>query len=79
MIPDPGIQNPLNSLRPENCTQAKTIPRGYQVMSGEWIALTPNLQLLKSPLKMILSQLDSEEWDPERSCGSTGLRCFHVL
>ena len=45
--------------------QAKTIPRGYQAISGEWITLTPNLQLLKSPLEMVLSQLDEEEWDPE--------------
>ena len=34
-------------------------------MSGEWVALTPNLQLLKSPPEMILSQLESDEWDPE--------------
>ena len=45
--------------------QAKTIPRGYQATSGEWIALTPNLQLLKSPLEMVLSQLEDEAWDPE--------------
>ena len=34
-------------------------------MSGEWVALTPDLQLLKSLLEMILAKLDEEEWDLE--------------
>ena len=34
-------------------------------MSAEWMVLTPNFQLLKSPPEMVLSQLDNEEWDPE--------------
>ena len=55
----------LNSSRSENCTQAKTIPRGYQATSSEWIALTPNLQLLKSPPEMVLSQLEDNAWDLE--------------
>ena len=29
------------------------IPQGYQATSGEWIVLTPNLEL------------EGEEWDPE--------------
>ena len=33
--------------------------------SGKWVALTPNLQLLKSPPEMILSHLESDKWDPE--------------
>ena len=45
--------------------QARTIPWGYQVTSGEWIVLTPNLQLLKSLPEMILSQTDDEKFDPE--------------
>ena len=60
-----GLTLLLNSLRQENCKQAKTILGGYQATSGEWVALTPNLQLLKSPPAMILSQLESEEWDPD--------------
>ena len=55
----------LNSSRSENCTQAKTIPRANQATSIEWIALTPNLQLLKSPPEMVLSQLEDDAWDPE--------------
>ena len=55
----------LNSSRSENCTQAKTIPRVYQATSSEWIALTPNLQLLKSPPEMVLSQLEDDAWDLE--------------
>ena len=55
----------LNSSRSENCMQAKTIPRGYQATSSEWIALTPNLQLLKSPPEMVLSQLEDNAWDLE--------------
>ena len=31
--------------------------------------MTPDLQLLKSLLEMILAELDDKEWDPERvSC-----------
>ena len=34
-------------------------------MSEECVALTSDLQLLKSLLEMILAELDEEEWDPE--------------
>ena len=61
----PGSQLLLNSSRPENCTQAKIVPRGYQATSGAWVALTPDLQLISSPLQMVLDQpeidLDPEE------------------
>ena len=61
----PGSRLLLNSSRPENCTQAKTIPRGYQATSGAWIALTPDLQLIPTPPEMVLSQFDDNTWDPE--------------
>ena len=60
----PGSRLLLNSSRPENCTQAKIVPRGYQATSGAWIALTPDLQLIPSPPEMVLTQLE-EDWDPE--------------
>ena len=60
----PGSRLLLNSSRPENFTQAKIVPRGYQADSGAWIALTPDLQLIQSPPEMVLDQLE-EEWDPE--------------
>ena len=60
----PGSRLLLNSSRPENCTQAKIVPRGYQATSGAWIALTPDLKLIASPPDMILEQLDGD-WDPE--------------
>ena len=55
----------VSSSKHENCTQAKTIPRGYEATSGEWVALTPGLQILKSPPEMVLEELDDDEWDPE--------------
>ena len=39
-------------------------------MFGEWIALTPNLQLLKSPPEMILEQLGAEDLDAETASHS---------
>ena len=54
----PGSRLLVNSSKPENCTQAKTIHRGYKATSGEWVALTPCLQILKSPLEMVLEKLD---------------------
>ena len=45
--------------------QAKTTPQGYQALSGKWITLTPNLQLLKSPPESISLQLYSKEGDPD--------------
>ena len=60
----PGTRLLLNSSRPENCSQAKIVPQGYQATSGAWIALTPALQLLPTPPEMILAQLE-EDWDPE--------------
>ena len=50
----PGSRLLLNSSRPENCTQAKIVPRGYQATSGAWVTLTPDLQLIASPPEMIL-------------------------
>ena len=64
-FPTPRSRLLLNSSRPENCTQAKTIPQDYEATSGEWVALTPDLQLLKSPPEIVLAELDKEEWDPE--------------
>ena len=61
----PGSRLLVNSSKPENCTQSKTIPRGYEATSGEWVALTPGLQILKSPPEMVLEELDDDEWDPE--------------
>ena len=29
------------------------------------MSLTPGLQILKSPLEMVLEELDDDEWDPE--------------
>ena len=54
----------LNSSRPENCTQAKIVPRGYQATSGAWVALTPRFQLVPTLPELVLDQLD-EEWDLE--------------
>ena len=61
----PGSRLPVNSSKSENCTQAWTIPRGYEATSGEWVSLTPVLQILKSPPEMVLEELDDDEWDPE--------------
>ena len=60
----PGTRLLLNSSRPENCSKATIVPRGYQAASGQWIALTPKLQLLSSPPEMVIAQLE-EDWDPE--------------
>ena len=60
----PGSRLLLNSSRPENCAEAKIVPRGYQATSGAWVALTPRFQLVPMPPELVLDQLD-EEWDPE--------------
>ena len=39
----------LNSSQPESCITDNHVPPGYQTTSGEWVALTPELQLLRSP------------------------------
>ena len=41
----------LNSSHPESCLMNSQTPPGYQTTSGEWVALTPHLQLLTSPLE----------------------------
>ena len=56
----PGSRLLLNSSRPENCTQAKIIPRGYQATLGAWIALTPDLQLIPTPPEMVLTKLEED-------------------
>ena len=61
----PGSRLLLNSSRPENCTQAKIIPRGYQATSGAWITLTPDIQLIPTLPKMVLAKLEEDAWDPE--------------
>ena len=55
----------LNSSKAENCTQVKIIPQGYQATSGAWTALTPDLQLIPSPLEMVLAKLEEDGLDPE--------------
>ena len=45
--------------------QAKTITPGYQLTSGAWIALTPDLQLIPTPPEMVLAKLEEDTWDPE--------------
>ena len=62
----PGSRLLLNSSRPENCTQAKIVPHGYQATSGAWVALTPDLQLIQSPPEMIFEQAEIE-LDPEKA------------
>ena len=42
----PGSRLLVNSLKPENCTQAKTITQGYKATSGKWVSLTTGLQIL---------------------------------
>ena len=59
----PGSRLLLNNSWPENCTQGKIVPRGYQATSGAWIALTPALQQVLLPPELVLDQL-AEEWDP---------------
>ena len=34
-------------------------------MSGAWIALTPDLQLIPTPPEMVLAKLEEDAWDPE--------------
>ena len=45
----PGSRLLLNSSQPESCNTNSQLPPGYQTTSGEWVALTPWLQLLASP------------------------------
>ena len=47
----PGLRLLLNSSQPESCLTNSWLPPGYQTTSGEWVALTPWLQLLTSPLE----------------------------
>ena len=45
----PGSRLLLNSSQPESCIPDNQVLPGYQTISGEWVALTPELQLLRSP------------------------------
>ena len=45
----PGSRLLLNSSQRESCIPDNHVPPGYQTISGEWVALTPELQLLRSP------------------------------
>ena len=61
----PGSRLLLNISRPENCTKENCTLQGYQAISGEWVALTPSLQFLRSPLESTLVPLDSKEGSTE--------------
>ena len=45
----PGSRLLLNSSQPKSCITNSQLPPGYQTTSGEWVVLTPRLQLLTSP------------------------------
>ena len=45
----PGSRLLLNSSQPQSCLANSWTPLGYQTVSGEWVAVTPHLQLLPSP------------------------------
>ena len=45
----PGSRLLLNSSQPESCLTNSRTPLGYQTISGEWVALTPHLQLVTNP------------------------------
>ena len=57
----PGSRLLLNGSRTEDCTEDIPMLLGYETMSGEWIALTPSLKLLKNPLELPQVRRDSEE------------------
>ena len=48
----PGSRLLLNSPQPESCITNSQLPPGYQTTSGEWVVLTPRLQLLTNPLEV---------------------------
>ena len=56
----PGSRLLLNSSQPESCLTNSLTPLGYQTISGEWVALTPHLQLLTSPLEEAMDFTDPE-------------------
>ena len=47
----PGSRLLLNVSLPDSCIMNNRLPPGYQTTLGEWVALTPQLRLLTSPLK----------------------------
>ena len=61
----PGSRLLLNGSRTEDCTEDIPMLLGYETMSGEWIALTPSLQLLKNLLESPQVRWDSEEGSSE--------------
>ena len=63
----PGSRLLLNSSQPESCISDNHMPPGYQAISGEWVTLTPGLQLLRSPPETASMQAARGE-------GSTGTR-----
>ena len=57
----PGSRLLLNSSQPESCITNSQLPPGYQTTSGEWVALTPWLQLLTSPWEMAGISTDPDD------------------
>ena len=51
----------LNNAQPESCITNSQLPPGYQTTSGEWVALTPRLQLLTSPPEMVGISTEQED------------------
>ena len=62
----PGSRLLLNSSQPESCITDNYVLPGYQAISGEWVMLTPGLQLLRSPPEAVLTQAASREGSAEK-------------
>ena len=60
----PGSRLLMNSSRPENCSQAQAVPRGYQTTSGVWVSLTPHVHIIETLPEMEL-EVEEVELDPE--------------
>ena len=55
----------LNGSQPESGITDDYAPPGYQVIAGRWVAITPELQLLRSPPELPLVQVVNGEGNTE--------------
>ena len=61
MILNPRIKTPSKQLKTGELHTSKNYTERISGNVQEWVVLTPNLQLLKSLLEMVLSQLESDK------------------
>ena len=53
----------LNGSKPDNGITDDHTPSGYQAIADGWVAIKPELQLLRSPPELPLEQVASGEGD----------------